>query len=543
MLKNKTFQTVLLLLLIGVAAAPVMLVNKRKNKEEGPVTKEAKTVRRAAVAGTFYPGEKISLEARVGGFLDQAETVVEEGKVQILIVPHAGYDYSGRTAAAGFKQLGDSSFSTVVLLGSSHQAWFSGGAIDENDAWTTPLGEVRIDKSLAEQLVDEVEGLQFSSSAHEQEHSLEVELPFLQQVLGEFKIVPILLGQTDGEFINHLTESLAKNISGETLVVVSTDLSHYPPYEVANEVDRTTVEAIVGGEAEEFEKTINNQMAAGYSGLETCACGYEAVKVGMQVAQKLGQGEWQLIKYENSGDTAGDKSRVVGYASVGFYVEESDSAASTPGESLRATPGESARIGENISSGESARDGENTSQKELLRIARLTLEEYLASKKIPEFEIDEAALEEKLGAFVTLRKDGQLRGCIGQIEPSADPLWHVVRKMAIEAALKDTRFPVVRADELDDIEIEVSVLTKPEKINDPYKIELGRHGVIVKKGLRSGVFLPQVATETGWDLKEFMGQLCSQKTGLSSDCWKKGEVDIYTFEAEVFEERHRDIEM
>lgn len=477
------------------------------------------SIRQPAVAGMFYPGEENVLRENVKTFLNKVRPHPQkEGFLRVLIVPHAGYEYSGLVAAAGFGQLEGQDYSTVILLGGSHQAFFQGAVIDENDAWETPLGQVKVDKDLAKKIVDEVAEVSFSSQAHSQEHSLEVELPFLQSVLSDFKIVPILLGEADENLLKNLAETLSKNLSNDTLVLVSTDLSHYPPYEIANKVDKATIDSILTGDPKAFEATISSQMEKGYPNLATCACGEKAVKVGMILAQKLGKGKWELIKYANSGDLpagkagvpAGDKGRVVGYASIGYFQIS------------------------NVKIQKSKIQIKN--QKRLLAIARKTLESFLTKKEIPDFEIDDEQLKQKFGAFVTLRKHGQLRGCIGQIEPSDGPLWQVVQKMAIEAALKDPRFPPVKAEELDEIKIETSVLSKPEKISNPDKIQLGKHGVIIKKGRRSGVFLPQVATENNWDLETFMGQLCSQKAGLPWDCWKKGGVEIFVFTAQVFEE-------
>ena len=499
-----------------------LLITFFKTNKEKEMEGRSISVRRPAVAGRFYPGEKTVLGEKIKTFLNEVRPHSrEEGFLKVLIVPHAGYDYSGQVAAYGFKQLEDKDFSTVILLGPTHRAYFQGAVIDGNDVWETPLGQVKIDKDLAKEIVNGVQGVSFSSSAHAQEHSLEVEIPFLQSVLDDFKIVPILLGEADESFLENLADVLSKNITPDRLVVISTDLSHYPSYQDANNIDQATIDAILTGGLNKFSATITEQMQKGYPGLDTCVCGEKAVKVGMMLAQKLGEGKWEVIKYANSGDVnIGDKNRVVGYAAIGFWI-------TSDGDRLERSESHDSSEVEEFT---------KTQQEKLLEIAREALENYLKDKKIPDFEIKDEELEQKLGAFVTLRKDGQLRGCIGQIEPSADPLWQVVRRMAIEAATKDIRFPAVKAEELEDIEIEISVLTKPEKISDPNKIELGKHGVIIRKGQQGGVFLPQVAQENNWDLNTFMGELCSQKAGLPWDCWRKGGVDIYTFTAQVFEE-------
>lgn len=478
-------------------------------------TKEPKIIRSPAVAGAFYPRTKEELKTQIEGFFQNVPETKEEKKLRILIVPHAGYDYSGQAAAFGFKQIQAQDYKRVVLLGGSHQAFFEGAVIDKSDVWEMPLGEVEVDKDFAEKIVKACRGVSFSSSVHSQEHSLEVEVPFLQKTLERFKIVPILLSEAGGELLENLAGALAKHIDRETLVVVSTDLSHYPSYDIATEVDNNVIEGILTGDEQALVATISAQMGKGYPNLATCACGERAVRVGMILAKKLGISDIRLLKYANSGDVSGDTSRVVGYASVGFYEEKLATQ-----RTLKGT--------ENTELDERA-------QKEVLEIARETLESYLKDGRTPEIVVENEALNQKLGAFVTLRKDGRLRGCIGNFEPDK-PLWQVVQEMAISAAAKDPRFPPVDLTELKEIEIEISVLSPRKKIDDWQEIEIGKHGVYLQKGARGGVFLPQVATENGWDLETFMGTLCSQKAGLPWDCWKDPKVELYTFTAQVFEE-------
>jgi len=365
---------------------------------------------------------------------------------------------------------------------------------------------VEIDQDLAASLINE-NNIIDDNSPHQEEHSLEVELIFLQKVLKDFKIVPILVSQTDENLINDLAQKIAQNFTEQTLLVISTDLSHYPPYQIAKEVDNQTVESILSGDEEKFSQTIQNLENAGYPNLQTACCGHEAVKIGLKVGQLL-KVNWQKIKYENSGDTAGEKYQVVGYAAIGGFSKNLPAAVNYLDENA---------------------------QKEALEIARKTLEEYLTSGKIPEISPKNPSLLENLGAFVTLRKHGELRGCIGEFEPK-EPLYKVIQRMAVAAATEDPRFPPVSASEFRDIKIEISVMTPKRKISDWREIELGKHGVVVQKGFHSGTFLPQVATETGWSLEEFLSQLCWQKAGLPADCYKDPSTNLYVFEAQVFEE-------
>ncbi len=287
-------------------------------------------------------------------------------------------------------------------------------------------------------------------------------------------------------------------------------MSHYPAYEQANYADNKVTEAILTGQVSNLRETINQLEKENIFNLATCLCGQTAVEVTMKMAQ-MNDSQIKLLKYANSGDVLiGDKSQVVGYSTIAFSWE-APAAASSELEL-------------------------NQEQKtKLLEIAKTSVEKYILEKQMPEFEVTNPLLKENLGAFVTLKKHGQLRGCIGRFEPDI-PLYQVVSQMAVAAATQDTRFYPVQANELNDLDYEISALSPLRKIDDWREIEIGQHGVQVRQGLRSGVFLPQVATENNWDLDKFMGELCSQKTGLSWDCWKNGQVDIYVFTAEVFGE-------
>ncbi|MFH1460952.1 MAG: AmmeMemoRadiSam system protein A, partial [Patescibacteria group bacterium] len=269
------------------------------------------------------------------------------------------------------------------------------------------------------------------------------------------------------------------------------------------------IEAILTGQPDKVRETINQLEKENIPNLDTCLCAQAAGEILMNIAAAQDGVKIKLLKYANSGDTeTGNKAQVVGYGAISFAWQTK----SIDGLEF------------------------NQEQKEeLLKIARQSVEQYVQERKVPSFEIADSLLNQNLGAFVTLKKHGQLRGCIGRFEPDA-PLYQVVSQMAISAAVNDTRFRPVQADELSELKYEISVLSPLRKIDDWQEMELGKHGVQIKQGSRSGVFLPQVATENNWDLDKFMGELCSQKAGLDWDCWKTGEVDIYVFTANVFGE-------
>jgi len=245
-------------------------------------------------------------------------------------------------------------------------------------------------------------------------------------------------------------------------------------------------------------------------------CGYGAVCSLLLVLEKLGANKVEILHYANSGDITKEKERVVGYLSAVVVKEGSNPQ-------------------EDIKDKEEDMDLTKEDKKTLLEIARKTLEGYLSQREIPEFIEVSSRLKEVQGAFVTLKKKGQLRGCIGSIV-GRKPLYLTVRDMAIEAATADPRFAPVRYEELKDIDIEVSVLSPLKKVDSPEEIILGKHGVIVKRGFRQGVFLPQVAEETGWSKEEFLSYLCAHKAGLPPEAWKDKDTELYVFTACVFSE-------
>lgn len=485
--------------------------NKEKEKEitDSLLKPTYQNVREPAVAGQFYPAEAKELTKQVDDFLAQAAVEKSTEAILGLIVPHAGYLYSGQVAAYGFKQLEGESIETVILIGNSHRAYFEGAAIYNEGYFKTPLAEVEVDSDLAQKIIAENKKIKADKSVHALEHSLEVEIPFLQRTLKDFKILPILLGGNNKDDLRILSQAISKNIAEKNvLMLASSDMSHYPPYEQANYADKKVCDAILTGQIEKLEDTIAQLEKENITNTQTFLCGQGAVEVLMMVMENLEAKKIKLLKYANSGDTAEDKSAVVGYSAIGFYGEHR-------GLLLN-----------------------REEQKRLLEIARQSVETYIKEGKVLTFSETDPALNQKLGAFVTLRKHGQLRGCIGRFTSNNNPsLYQVVAEMAIAAASQDIRFSPVQVNELSELEYEVSILSPMKVIDDWHQIELGKHGVEIKKDSRSGVFLPQVATETGWDFETFMGELCSQKAGLSWNCWQDKETELYIFTAQVFGEK------
>jgi len=495
---------------------PACINNNMKTSNSSPP--DYSIVRKPAVAGKFYPADALLLKEKINDYLESVSPGLELAlNPKAIIVPHAGYDYSGTVAAAAYGIIKDKKIDTVIVMSNSHTDYFPGIAIEKSDAWETPLGQVPVDRDLADRLVESSEAIKFNSEVHVSDHTLEVQLPFLQTVLDDgFKIVPLVFGNTGDQAYLELAAALADNLGENDLVVVSTDLSHYPSYEDAKRIDQITLEKIKTSDIKGLEEHIKATEAERIPNEQTLCCGIDGVKTLMTLAEKLDWEQIKILKYLNSGDVeAGDKERVVGYGAMAF------------GRRLGIVNRKS-EIG-NLS---------NEQKDVLLKIAEDTVEAKVKGEKLPDFDVRDERLDWKEGAFVTLKIRGELRGCIGQIIPSAKSLWQVVRSVAVSASTEDPRFPPVSKDELERLEYEVSVLSAPERVDDWQKIELGKHGVIIKQGYQSGVFLPQVATETGWDKETFLSELCAQKAGLHPECYKDKAVEIQIFTAQVFGENH-----
>ncbi|MDD5491880.1 MAG: AmmeMemoRadiSam system protein B [bacterium] len=457
-----------------------------------------------AVAGAFYPADPAELNSLIEYYFDQVPAQAIKGDIIVLIVPHAGYVYSGLIAAYGYKLLANNTYDTVILIGPSHHEFLNVASIYTAGAWETPLGKVAIDSALAKAIAAENKLFTCADQAHQKEHSLEAQLPFLQKTLRNFKIVPILLSDPTLANCDLLAQAIVKHCDPRKkyLIIASTDMSHYYAREKARTLDMLALALL---EKQDLAG-LNAGLAAGSCGL----CGRGAVLTALEVARLKGPAKVKILKYATSGDVTGDLDRVVGYGAAVIYTDK------------KAANKEKTMINK-------------SQQQELLKIARKTIESYIASGTVPDFKITDPSLKEKRGVFVTLNKKHQLRGCIGYIMP-IEPLYQAVSKMAIEAATGDPRFPPVTKEELSQLEIEISVLTVPERVKDPAEIILGTHGVIVRKGGCGGVFLPQVAVETGWSKEEFLNELCSQKAGLPEDAWKNKDTELYIFSAQVFKE-------
>ena len=477
-------------------------------------------VRPPAVAGAFYPGDAKELEKTLDGFLAKATVAPIEGTLVAITAPHAGYEFSGQVAAHSFALLKGRKFARVVVISPCHIEAFPFSAIYDGDAYSTPLGTIPVDKEFAQKLAAQNSLIKMSGRGHgivegRAEHSLEVELPFLQRVLGEFKLVPIVMGDQNYEMERALGVALAKLIQQgrpkgsaeqpDTLIVASSDLSHFHPYEDAVRLDRKTLNALA--EYDYFNMSQNFQRGIWE------ACGGGPIVAAMIAAERLGANRAQVLKYANSGDVTGDKSRVVGYGAAAFTIEKTKR--STKGAALSLSGAEKAA---------------------LMKIAKASVLAAVKERNVYQATSNGiAVLEQDRGAFVTLNKHGQLRGCIGYISPMK-PLFMTVRDVAAAAALEDPRFRPVELRELGDITYDVSVMSPLRRVIDLKQIKVGEHGLVVWKGDKEGLLLPQVPVEQKWDRMTFIEQTCV-KAGLPTDAWKDEGTDIFMFTALVFGEQ------
>jgi hypothetical protein len=468
-------------------------------------------VRQAGVAGGFYPADPAALLAMIDEMLAHASGPRIKDPILAVVAPHAGYQYSGPVAAYTYAALKGRKYSRVVVIAPSHHEAFDFASVYDGDAYATPLGNVQVDKAFARQLVKMSPAMRLSSQGHDPtpagaEHAIEVQLPWLQRVLGEFELVPVVMGDQSYESSRALGVALAQLIQGgDTLIVASSDLSHYHPYDEAVKIDRKTLNALEAWDYFSMSRNFQQRIWE--------ACGGAPIVAAMIAAERMGANQALVLKYANSGDVTGDRSGVVGYSADVFVKAQGAKAVETP-----------------FSLNEQEKS-------ELLALARKSVE-YVVEKDelyVPP-PSPSATLNQERGAFTTLRKDGALRGCIGYTS-AIRPLYMTVRDTATHAALHDPRFQPVTPPELPKLEYEISVLSPLRRAVNIQQIEVGRHGLLMKNGANEGLLLPQVPVDQKWDREKFLEETCA-KAGMDSECWKDENTDIFLFTAVVFAE-HR----
>jgi hypothetical protein len=515
---------ILFFLALFATMAIILLVSKTQEStrktalKEEPMKDKNVKIRKSSIAGSWYPNNPDVLKTTLKGYLAQAKPPIVEtatNKTFALIVPHAGYMYSGATAAYAYQLIAGRPIKRAFILGPSHYANFVGAAVDNVDFYETPLGKMPLDKETIDALKKNPL-FHEQAAAFEKEHSVEIQLPFLQLTLNDLTIIPLVIGQLNKEQAMSLAESLRKFIDEETIVIVSSDFTHYGPQfnyvpftddapQNLEKLNQVSFEAIQSLNPEAFIK----------HGVETgdTICGFNPIVILLSLAKTYSGVQASLLAREVSGNITGDFTNSVSYQSIALT-----------------RPVIADKLIE-------SRFLEETERQTLLKLARFALQNYLNGKE--DIELDQLGvqltdnLKAKYGVFVTLTQNGQLRGCIGDII-GARPLYQGVIENAINAAVNDPRFAPVTKEEEKSLAIEISVLSPPKEIPSYREFVVGRDGIILIKNDRRAVFLPQVMVENKWTPFTALNYL-AQKAGLPHDGWRKN-AQFLVFSAEVFHE-------
>jgi len=478
----------------------------------------------STIAGSWYPGNPVHLKAMIDSFL--APCPVPDKPCNVIVVPHAGYAYSGPTAGYAFAAIDRGKIRRVILLAPSHRYGIRDLAVlPMADAVSTPLGTIPLDTAMRNALLGEAM-FRADDGVHRLEHSTQIQYPFLQHCLGDFKLLPIIVGSLSSHAADALAAALKPFLADDVLLVVSSDFIHYgsdfdyEPFPQDTEaktraLNLDAADAICRRDAARFERIVNESGAT--------ICGREPIRVALRMLPDGCNGS--MLHYATSSDESRDFSRFVCYCAVGFHAdfppapERAESAAETDSGTLSAAD-----------------------KTFLLDLARRAIQYALNTRMIPTADalaVNQAALSpalrKNMGAFVTLslKQNHRLRGCIGEIQPYR-PLWKAVLGRAVDAAFRDPRFLPLTAQEFADVEIEISALTPAVPVASWREIVIGRHGMTLTKNGRSAVFLPQVAPEQGWGIEETLTHL-AMKAGLPPDAWREG-ASFTVFEAIVFHE-------
>ena len=462
---------------------------------------------KATGAGSWYPADPAELGAQVDAFLQEKPDSAPDGRPIAIIAPHAGFAYSGKCAGAAFAAVKGLGYGRVIVLGISHRVPFAGASIREATAYETPLGSIPIDREACAKLL---EHKLFSTvrAAHAGEHSLENELPFIQRAIkGDFKLVPILIGSVDASQTREIARRIMPLLDADTLLVASSDFTHHGRnfnYVRFRTDIKKNLEKLAMAAAKPILALDFDGFREHHALTDDTICGRNAI--GVLVCALPPGSKGMIARYYTSGDVTGDYANSVGYLSFIF----------TKGATM---------INE---------EGRST----LLDVARKTIEAAIRGEKLPVFVVDAPELQGHQGAFVTITKGGNLRGCIGRFTAD-EPLYKVVQQMARASALEDPRFAHRRltADDLSAIKVEISVLSPMERVRNPLEeVKLGVHGIYIRRGRRSGTYLPQVATDHNMTLEEFLSSCSASKAGLSPDAWKDPDTEVYVYSAQVFGE-------
>lgn len=469
--------------------------------------------RRPAVAGSFYPDEPVELKQMVDGFLS-CEVRLDTKGIFAILVPHAGYVYSGSTAGKAFAAVRDLKFDTAIIIAISHRYTIEGAALYSGCAFDTPLGNICINGKLTRKLKKSHSFFNYNDAAHDDEHSIEVQLPFLQTINPGAEIVPVLLNTYDLDMLKKIGTTIGKVAKeNNALVIISSDLAHYPPEKISEKSDRSVLTALsiaLQYKDPAYFKLANRLLLEKRpQGLETTACGETAILAGLYSAIEQGANEFKLIDYTNSGSAKGaDSFAVVGYGGGAFIRSD------TPRDYFKLT---------------------GAQKQKLLDLARESITYYLQYKKPQDMELsDEPIFNVPASVFVSLHKKGALRGCIGNLQTEG-LLSGEVSKYACLAAFSDPRFPPLNKDEAEEVNIEISILSPLRRIKSVDEIIKGKHGVYIRQGLKSGTYLPQVWKHFKTK-EEFINSLLAEKAGLPANALKDPKTKLYVYTVDSFAE-------
>jgi AmmeMemoRadiSam system protein B/AmmeMemoRadiSam system protein A len=431
------------------------------------------------VAGYFYPAAASELRAMIAKFTDK--NVPKEEAIGLL-VPHAGYQYSGAVTGATVSRIKFKD--TFIIMGPTHSGMGRPFSVMAAGTWTTPMGEVEVDEELAGKLVGISRHLEDDYQAHQEEHAVEVQIPFLQYFKPDIRIVPIILASAPIGTYKDIGRDIAKaikEVKREVVIMASGDMTHYEPHDTAKEKDMKAVEAMIALDEDELTRR--------YRRLSISMCAYGPAACLIAAAKELGANSAELVKYQTSGDTTGDYDAVVGYAGVIF---------------------------------------KKTAMHPLAALAKETVETYTKEGKSPPLQPEMTPeMREKAGVFVSIHMRGALRGCIGTFEPQQENVAQEIITNAISSATRDPRFSPITPEELKDLDYSVDVLTRPEPVDDASQLDPKRYGVIVESGWRRGLLLPDLE---GVDSVAYQIDICRQKGGIGPD----EPVKLYRFEVKRY---------
>jgi MEMO1 family protein len=433
-------------------------------------------LRQPVVAGQFYPGTEAQLKAMIKSFVDPQSPKED---VIGLVAAHAGYIYSGAVVGATLSRIKFKD--TFIIIGPNHTGRGRPFSIMTEGQWKTPLGEVSIDSELAKKLLSISSHLEEDLGAHEYEHSIEVQIPFLQYFKPDVKIVPIIFGADSEDIFKEIGHEIARAITElkkDVVIFASSDMNHYEPQGVAQKKDRQAIDAMLALNEDELYKRVHEQ--------DISMCGYAPAMAMLVAAKDLGASTAELVRYQTSGDVSGDYNAVVGYS--GILVK-------------KLSP--------------------------LVQLAKNALETYVKERKVIQPKELTPEMKGQAGVFVCIKKAGDLRGCIGTFEPSQDNIAREVVANAISTASRDPRFEPVEPRELKDLDYTVDVLTEPEPVDSKDDLDPKKYGVIVQSGYRRGLLLPDLE---GVDTVDAQIEICRQKAGIDPD----EPVKLYRFEVKRY---------